>query len=707
MNAGEGLGDQGATVSVVMATYNAMPFLSFAIASILKQHFTRFELIIVDDGSTDQTLILLDQWRGTEPRVRIIRQTNQGVGAATNTGIRAARGDYIAIMDADDIAIPERLALQAAFLDANPEVAGVGGQWLMIDVDGGVLGLDFQPTDPDVLNQCGYAFYALHHPTTMVRRVALETVGLYEEDRGCLAPDYDVLMRMQAAGFRFANLPKILLHWRQNPAGLTRSKALPQTASSHAIRQRGFQMLRSADPVRARQVARNLLMTFPEGTWFDQKLRSLLPEENRSYLLRAMTETDATPSTPDFTALEARILDWFEGQQDVTQPLATALRENGHVWLATHLEIRGGLRPALAAPEFYPIAAPATATCRLSVLLQVDSNQADLSDRLENVRGCVPEAEILLYSEASEQVSTNLDQVPALGAPSGADAPPPLSVALARSTGALIAYLEPYHRWDRQGIQDALALLEAQRGVLCYVPVECEYLEVLDEGGSPCRDPAPQPRWTRQTLLGRNRVVLSGFCHRRELIESAPVPLGELGSAGSRALAWMLAHRRELRVIDHRHRELVPPLSFQNRIFPRFQERMLNWYFDSGLGSVPIQDTWGCLSADQIALISARLNQAWRCGEFCVHPGNLSTVLDFFVRKVSWLPRFKVFRDLSRRFPRPTDEALLHQRRIWEYAFWTLDRFGARVICRLTRLLPSFALSRMHRHEDFARLPRQ
>lgn len=692
MRSGECQRDQDVPISVVMATYNTAPFLRFAIGSILEQAFTRFELIIVDDGSTDQTPVLLDQLSRTGSHIRIVRQSNQGVGAATNTGIRAARGGYVAIMDSDDIAMPGRLALQAAFLDAHPEVAGVGGQWLMIDAEGVLQGLDFQPTDPDTLNQCSYAFYSIHHPTMMVRRAALKTVGLYDEDRSCLTPDYDVLMRMQAAGFRFANLPRILLHWRLNPSGLTHGKSLAQTASSHAIRQRGFEALRSSDPVRARQVARNLLMTFPEGTWFDSKLKGLLSEEDRSYLMRAMTETNATPSIPDFTALEACIIDWFDRNRHEIEPLTQALRENRQEWLATQLEIRGGLRLASGAPESFQIIPAARASTRLSVLLQAGSEPVDLAERLENVRECVPDAEILLYSDAPGRIDIAYALPSDAVAPTDADGdPPPLNMALAQSNGALIAYLESHHRWDRQGILEALAVLEKDPDQVCYVPVERYYAEVLDEDGSPCRDPEPQPRWTQETLLGRGRIALSGFCHRREVFASVSIPLAEFGIAGSRGLALMLAHRRELRVIDRRHRESVPPLKFQNRILQRFQERMLTWYFDSGLGSLPTPDAWESLSAVQVASIATRMDQAWRSGRFCVHPGNVSVVLDFLAQKVPWLPRLELFRDLSRRYPRITGDALLRQHRVWEYAFCIADRFGARFVGRLARLRRPFA----------------
>lgn len=114
-------------VSVVIPVYNKGPFLREAVDSILAQTFKDFELICVDDKSTDNSLEIL---RGVQdPRLRIIEQpVNGGPAAAANAGFDAARGEYIVRMDADDIAVPERIAVQVAFMDAHPELVLSGGQ---------------------------------------------------------------------------------------------------------------------------------------------------------------------------------------------------------------------------------------------------------------------------------------------------------------------------------------------------------------------------------------------------------------------------------------------------------------------------------------------------------------------------------------------------------------------------------------------------
>ena len=114
-------------VSVVMPVYNKAPFLEEAVRSILHGTFTDLELICVDDKSTDESLAVLRTV--TDPRLRIIElPANMGPAGAANAGMDAAKGEYIVRMDADDIAVPERIALQTAFMDAHPEVGASGGQ---------------------------------------------------------------------------------------------------------------------------------------------------------------------------------------------------------------------------------------------------------------------------------------------------------------------------------------------------------------------------------------------------------------------------------------------------------------------------------------------------------------------------------------------------------------------------------------------------
>ena len=115
-------------VSVVLPVFNAEPYVGEAVESILAQSLADFELIAIDDGSTDGSPGILTGFAARDSRVRVITRENRGLAATLNEGIGLATAAYCAIMNADDISLPERLAKQAAFLDAHPHVAAVGSQ---------------------------------------------------------------------------------------------------------------------------------------------------------------------------------------------------------------------------------------------------------------------------------------------------------------------------------------------------------------------------------------------------------------------------------------------------------------------------------------------------------------------------------------------------------------------------------------------------
>lgn len=146
-------------VSVLMTAYNSAPYISKAIESIINQTFKVFEFVIIDDGSTNGTSALINEFAQKDSRVRTIRTKNNGIGAATNRGLRECHGKYIAIMDSDDIAEPCRLESQAAFLDLHLDIAGVGSQWLMIDTERQIVGLDTHSTKPELVEILLFAFF--------------------------------------------------------------------------------------------------------------------------------------------------------------------------------------------------------------------------------------------------------------------------------------------------------------------------------------------------------------------------------------------------------------------------------------------------------------------------------------------------------------------------------------------------------------------
>lgn len=109
-------------ISVVMPAYNSADFIREAIESVLNQTYPHFELIVIDDGSSDNTVQIVEEYQARDPRVKLIKQQNAGVGAARNVGISTAQHPWIALMDSDDIALPERFEKQIAAIEANPDV---------------------------------------------------------------------------------------------------------------------------------------------------------------------------------------------------------------------------------------------------------------------------------------------------------------------------------------------------------------------------------------------------------------------------------------------------------------------------------------------------------------------------------------------------------------------------------------------------------
>ena len=141
------------TVSLVMPAYNAAETLRSSVQSLLEQTFTDWEAIIVDDGSTDNTLAVLRELERLDPRIHVYVQTNQRQGAARNKGLSLSRGRYIAFLDADDIALPERFQRQVAYLDENPEVTVLGTGRIDFDAATGIeLGTFIHPEMHEALS---------------------------------------------------------------------------------------------------------------------------------------------------------------------------------------------------------------------------------------------------------------------------------------------------------------------------------------------------------------------------------------------------------------------------------------------------------------------------------------------------------------------------------------------------------------------------
>jgi len=171
------------------------------------------ELIVVDDGSTDTTPDLLAAVR--DPRLRVLTQARTGLTRALNRALGAARAELIARLDADDVALPERLALQRAFLERAPEVGVLGAAAREVDAAGVPVRTVRPPEDDATIRRALIRANPLVHSTIVARRVLLERAGGYDETLP-VAQDYDLWMRL-ARLTRLANLPDVLVVRRLGP----------------------------------------------------------------------------------------------------------------------------------------------------------------------------------------------------------------------------------------------------------------------------------------------------------------------------------------------------------------------------------------------------------------------------------------------------------------------------------------------------------
>jgi glycosyltransferase involved in cell wall biosynthesis len=202
-------------VSVVMAVYNTERFLAQAIDSILKQSFQDFELMIVDDGSTDRSLKIAQQYAAKDDRIQLITQPNQGIPKTRNVLLQAAKAELIAVMDSDDVAFPDRLKQQVEFLQRHPEIVCVGSFQDWIDEAGRLLFNHTEPESNDAIQPLLLGGRTcISNPSAMMRRQALVQIGGYDESLPQVE-DLDVFLKLGEIG-QLANLPETLLQYRQH-----------------------------------------------------------------------------------------------------------------------------------------------------------------------------------------------------------------------------------------------------------------------------------------------------------------------------------------------------------------------------------------------------------------------------------------------------------------------------------------------------------
>ncbi|HFE67167.1 MAG TPA: glycosyltransferase [Chloroflexi bacterium] len=215
------------TVSVVIPAYNQGHFLGEAIESVLAQTHPDFEILVVDDGSTDDTAVVAQSY--TDPRVRYIYKENGGLSSARNAGLRQAAGEYISYLDSDDCFLPAKLARLVGELEANPQVGLVAGQALLMDEHGRQLNKKFDRSLPENPVEL-LLVNPLHVGSVLLRREWQEKVGFFDETLRSYE-DWDMWLRLALAGCRMRYVPEPVSLYRFHSAQMTRDGRQMTTAT--------------------------------------------------------------------------------------------------------------------------------------------------------------------------------------------------------------------------------------------------------------------------------------------------------------------------------------------------------------------------------------------------------------------------------------------------------------------------------------------
>ncbi len=207
-------------VSVLVPVYNAAPYLKDTIGSVLSQTQTDFELILLDDASTDQSAEIIKSF--TDPRIRYYHnQDNLGISPCRNRLMELARGEYLAVLDHDDICTPDRLAVQTAFMDNHPDISICGSRFELFTQNPQIFILKrliinagwiwCHPASPDLHD--ALKGNVVMHPTAVFRKADIITHGLKYDSSYTPAEDYDIIKQALFKGLKIANLPQILLRY--------------------------------------------------------------------------------------------------------------------------------------------------------------------------------------------------------------------------------------------------------------------------------------------------------------------------------------------------------------------------------------------------------------------------------------------------------------------------------------------------------------
>lgn len=200
-----------------MSVYNNNRHLAASINSILSQSFADFELILIDDASSDQSLKIIQDLAFSDSRIKVLRnRENLGLTKSLNQGLKIARGRYIAREDADDLSRPERFAVQCQYLEKHPEIFLAGSSAALIDKSGKIIGHYLKKNNPEKLAKILKRHNHLLHSSIMLRNQ-----NIFYREKLYYAQDYDLYLRLLSDGKKITNLPQILIQYRYHRDSLS------------------------------------------------------------------------------------------------------------------------------------------------------------------------------------------------------------------------------------------------------------------------------------------------------------------------------------------------------------------------------------------------------------------------------------------------------------------------------------------------------
>jgi glycosyltransferase involved in cell wall biosynthesis len=267
-------------ISVIMTFYNCENYLDLSILSILNQTFSDFELIIIDDASTDNSESVVTKYLQGDPRIIYIKNdANKWIVANLNFWISISRWQYIARMDGDDISLIDRLQKQLSILESNPEIDIVWTQQSLIDSSGNVVWELLKPVSTIEITKNAFLFQVMNHPTLLGKKSIFDKFQYREEFREF--EDTDLFMRMFLSGVQWYNLPEKLYLYRIHPNNVhnksTRSKAIKfYRCQKEIVKMNNYRLSLKEIVFMYGYLITGYLLTPKQQRWFQKFLKSKL-----------------------------------------------------------------------------------------------------------------------------------------------------------------------------------------------------------------------------------------------------------------------------------------------------------------------------------------------------------------------------------------------------------------------------------------------